>query len=90
MLTVIQLDSATDGLFTTSMVKITVADVNDNRPIFYPSQYSISLEESSSSNTEVVVVRATDNDAGPLGTVTYSIVSGNQRGYFEIASASGL
>ncbi|XP_061399055.1 protein dachsous-like, partial [Musca vetustissima] len=43
---------ATDrgGLSTTSIVKIQLNDINDNRPQFYPSQYKVSLRESSASS----------------------------------------
>lgn len=74
------------------MVKIQVTDVNDNRPIFYPSEYNVSLREggtSSSTTTPVVVVAATDLDSGRFGTVTYKIVSGNDAGLFTIDRYSG-
>ncbi|XP_060532504.1 protein dachsous [Cylas formicarius] len=85
---------ATDrgGLSTTAMVKIQVADVNDNRPVFYPSEYNVSLRDggaSSSATTPVVVVSATDPDSGKFGAVTYRIVAGNEAGLFRIDRATG-
>lgn len=74
------------------MVKVQVIDVNDNRPIFYPSEYNVSLREtggSSSSHAPVVVVAATDLDSGRYGTLTYKIVSGNEAGLFRIDHNSG-
>ncbi|KAG5896560.1 hypothetical protein JTB14_010389 [Gonioctena quinquepunctata] len=60
---------ATDrgGLSTTAMIKIQITDVNDNRPVFYPPEYYVSLRESgasSSAATPIVVVAATDADSG--------------------------
>ncbi|KYB28093.1 Protein dachsous-like Protein [Tribolium castaneum] len=85
---------ATDrgGLSTTAMVKIQVTDVNDNRPVFYPRVYNVSLREggaSSSATTPVVVVATTDPDSGRFGTVTYKIVAGNDAGLFRIDKNSG-
>lgn len=85
---------ATDrgGLSTTAMVKIQVTDVNDNRPIFYPPEYNVSLRDggaSSSATTPVVVVSATDADSGKFGTVTYRIAAGNENGLFRIDRNTG-
>ncbi|XP_074037726.1 dachsous cadherin-related 1 isoform X2 [Leptinotarsa decemlineata] len=85
---------ATDrgGLSTTAMLKIQITDVNDNRPIFYPPEYYVSLRErgsSSSATTPIVVVAATDADSGKFGTVTYKIVAGNEAGLFRIERATG-
>ena len=78
-----------DGLHTTAMVKINVRDVNDNRPIFYPATYSFNLAPNSQQGTEVAVVKATDEDSGSFGAVTYSISGGNSQGYFGIGETSG-
>ncbi|KAM7351502.1 dachsous cadherin-related 1 isoform 2-T2 [Cochliomyia hominivorax] len=85
---------ATDrgGLSTTSMVKIQLTDINDNRPIFYPQHYNVSLRETASttaSNTPIVTVAATDTDSGRFGTITYRIVSGNDAGLFRIERTTG-
>ncbi|XP_066154165.1 protein dachsous [Euwallacea fornicatus] len=85
---------ATDrgGLSTTAMVKIQVTDVNDNRPVFYPPEYNVSLRDgggSSSATAPVVVVSATDADSSKFGTVTYRIVAGNEGGLFRIDRNTG-
>lgn len=71
------------------MVKIQVTDVNDNRPIFYPRAYNVSLHEHKTGDLPVVVVAATDKDAGVYGTVRYAISSGNDDGVFRIDATSG-
>lgn len=74
------------------MVKIQLTDINDNRPIFYPREYNVSLREtitSTLSTTPVVVVVATDPDSGRFGTVSYRIVAGNEAGIFRIDRNSG-
>jgi protocadherin-16/23 len=77
------------GLSTTAMVKIQVVDVNDNRPTFYPREYNVSLRERETVNSPVVVVVATDKDAGKYGTVRYAIVAGNEEGLFRVEMSSG-
>lgn len=74
------------------MIKIQVTDVNDNRPIFYPREYNVSLREFNpavSSTTPVVVVVATDADSGRFGTVSYRIVAGNEAGIYRIDRVTG-
>lgn len=79
----------TGGLSTTAMVKIQLTDINDNRPIFYPREYNVSLRESLSTSASVVVVVASDPDSGRFGTVTYRIVAGNDAGIFRIDRVTG-
>ncbi|XP_073827275.1 dachsous cadherin-related 1 [Musca autumnalis] len=98
---------ATDrgGLSTTAIVKIQLTDINDNRPTFYPSQYKVSLRDSSSSLSSassgsaqtgtanaqipIVTVMATDPDSGRFGALTYRIVGGNDVSLFRIDRATG-
>jgi protocadherin-16/23 len=71
------------------MVKIQLTDINDNRPIFYPREYNVSLRESLPTSASVVVVVASDPDSGRFGTVTYRIVAGNDAGIFRIDRVTG-
>ncbi|GBP84754.1 Protein dachsous [Eumeta japonica] len=78
------------GLSTTAVVKIQLIDVNDNAPAFTARDYNVSLREGRISSTEpVVAVSALDADSGRYGTVTYRIVSGNERELFSINKDSG-
>ncbi|XP_076362796.1 protein dachsous-like isoform X2 [Tachypleus tridentatus] len=82
---------ATDrgGLSTTAMIKVQVVDVNDNRPVFYPREYNVSLREHANMLSSVVVVMASDVDSGVFGRITYSIVNGNGPGLFTIDENTG-
>lgn len=72
------------------MVKIQVTDVNDNRPIFYPREYNVSLRETETiGSTSIAAVVATDADSGRFGSISYRIVSGNEAGIFRIDRVSG-
>lgn len=80
------------GLRTTAIVKIQITDVNDNRPIFYPSEYNVSLRDATNAgfpSTSVVSVVATDVDSDRFGSVSYRIVSGNEAGIFRIDRITG-
>lgn len=80
----------TGGLSTTAIIKIQVTDFNDNAPIFYPSEYNVSLRETTiGQSTPVVSVVAADADSDRYGAVSYRIVSGNEAGIFRIDRTSG-
>ena len=72
-------------------VSITVLDVNDNRPIFRPSTYSVQLREDLPVGHDVVQVFASDLDQPntPNSRIIYSIASGNGEEKFRINSSSG-
>ena len=71
-------------------VQILVTDENDNNPIFAKTVYSASVVEEQTGQVDVVTVSAVDLDSGNLGTVTYSIESGNNNNAFTIHPTSGL
>ncbi|XP_063784903.1 protocadherin gamma-B1-like isoform X25 [Pseudophryne corroboree] len=77
----------------TTLIKITVMDVNDNFPIFAHEVFKVGLNESLPINTTVITVNATDRDEGVNGQITYSFskTSGNihHTGTFSINPISG-
>ena len=72
------------------MIKITVEDVNDNRPVFYPTNYTVNINVNSPIGTEVAIVHATDKDSGKWGSVQYQFVSGNTQNIFAINTQTGI
>ncbi|XP_011309154.1 protein dachsous [Fopius arisanus] len=82
---------ATDrgGLSTTTIVRVTVNDVNDNRPIFNPLQYNTTIRADSSAVGTILKVTAMDLDGGLFGQIAYRIISGNEGGLFRIDRTSG-
>ncbi|KAJ8676739.1 hypothetical protein QAD02_012526 [Eretmocerus hayati] len=82
---------ATDrgGLSTTSIVRVLVGDVNDNRPIFNPREYNVTLRVDGPLNGSILRCAAVDLDSGSFGHITYGIASGNEAGIFRIDRASG-
>lgn len=71
------------------MIKVQVIDVNDNRPVFYPVEYNVSLPEGELITTAVVIIVATDNDSGIFGEISYEIITGNDLGIFQIDYNTG-
>uniref|UniRef100_A0A8D2JQ57 Cadherin-23 n=1 Tax=Sciurus vulgaris TaxID=55149 RepID=A0A8D2JQ57_SCIVU len=87
-LTVIARDGG--GEETTGRVRINVLDVNDNVPTFQKDAYIGALRENEPSVTQLVRLRATDEDSPPNNQITYSIVDASAFGsYFDISMYEG-
>ncbi|XP_049895859.1 protocadherin-16-like [Epinephelus moara] len=84
--------TATDGggLSSAARVRVTVIDINDNRPTFYPVLYTVSLSTHSAPGTSVVKVTANDPDAGENGRVTYRTVPAGGSGFFTLNKDTGV
>uniref|UniRef100_A0AAV2MF92 Uncharacterized protein n=1 Tax=Knipowitschia caucasica TaxID=637954 RepID=A0AAV2MF92_KNICA len=79
------------GLRGTATATILVTDVNDHAPVFTQDSYSAQVWEDLELNSEVLVVSATDADAGPNAAVTFSVVDGDpeRRFFMETNRTSG-
>ncbi|XP_035482204.2 protocadherin-16 [Scophthalmus maximus] len=84
--------TATDGggLSSVARVHVSVVDINDNRPTFYPVLYTVSLSAHSAPGTSVVKVTANDADAGENGRVTYRTVPGGGSMFFTLNKDTGV
>ncbi|GBP48920.1 Protocadherin-like wing polarity protein stan [Eumeta japonica] len=80
-------DGGTPARSATASVVIVIQDVNDNDPVFSPSQYVVELAEDEPPGTPVVTVTATDADED--NRLHYEITGGNTRGRFSITSQNG-
>ena len=88
----------TDTTLATTVVKVTISDVNDNSPVFDREIYNVILvapavvDQSASTGSrwvDIGVVKATDRDGGVCGHVVYVIVAGNEHGLFRVDQHSG-
>ena len=70
-------------------MKITLTDVNDNKPVFAPSEYHVNVRDDASTNAPIALVRATDADAAHLGVVSYRLAAGNDDNLFRVDRVSG-
>uniref|UniRef100_A0A7N5ZQH1 Cadherin-12 n=1 Tax=Anabas testudineus TaxID=64144 RepID=A0A7N5ZQH1_ANATE len=74
------------GLTGTTVVNITLTDVNDNPPRFTQSIYQFRVPESSTSGAKVGRIQATDRDIGRNAEMYFTIVSGDGMDMFEIST----
>ncbi|XP_021103522.1 protocadherin-23 isoform X1 [Heterocephalus glaber] len=77
-LRVVAQDLGEPPLFATCLVSVTVADVNDNEPIFWRQVYNVTLAEHTPVGHCFLQVQASDADAGLYGCVEYSLYDGFQ------------
>uniref|UniRef100_A0A8C4NTH0 Protocadherin-16 n=1 Tax=Dicentrarchus labrax TaxID=13489 RepID=A0A8C4NTH0_DICLA len=87
-LTVTAMDGG--GLSSVARVRVSVVDINDNRPAFYPVLYTVSLSTHSAPGTSVVKVTANDPDSGENGRVTYRTVPGGGSAFFTLNKDTGV
>ena len=70
-------------------VRVDLLDINDNRPVFYPVSYAVSLSSQSAPGTSVVKVTALDPDTGENGRVMYRTVPGGNSPFFTLNKDTG-
>lgn len=73
-------------------VHITVTDLNDNPPVFTLDIYNVSIKNKDYGDISIVVVSATDLDAGENGHITYHFspqTSKDVRTHFELDEVTG-
>ncbi|HGF7193018.1 TPA: cadherin repeat domain-containing protein, partial [Vibrio cholerae] len=85
-------DAGLGGVKTTDItVKLNEQNLDDNAPVFEGTnkegQYSFNYDENSAADTVLGTVKASDADQE---TVTYSIKSGNDNGWFAINATTGV
>uniref|UniRef100_W5KLY4 Protocadherin-16 n=1 Tax=Astyanax mexicanus TaxID=7994 RepID=W5KLY4_ASTMX len=78
------------GLSSSAVVKVSLQDINDNRPTFYPVNYAVSLSSQSAPGTSVIRVTAHDPDGGENGKVTYRTVPGGGSNFFTLNKDTGV
>ncbi|XP_014036045.2 cadherin-20 [Salmo salar] len=74
------------GLAGTTVVNITLSDVNDNPPVFDQKLYQMSVLESAPVGSVVGRIRAKDRDIGINAEMRYSIIDGDGRDTFDIST----
>ncbi|XP_030629399.1 cadherin-12a [Chanos chanos] len=75
------------GLAGTTIINITLTDVNDNPPRFSKSIFHLRVPESSPVGSAVGSIKAHDLDSGKNAEVEYSIVPGDGGSMFDIHSS---
>ncbi|XP_072112240.1 protocadherin Fat 4 [Mobula birostris] len=70
-------DKGEPPLSSVTQVNITLLDINDNSPTFYPLQYFANIKENEPPGAYITAVSAADPDLGSNGTVSYTITAGD-------------
>lgn len=78
------------GTFPTTIVIVSVLDVNDNAPQFVGGPYHFETNEHSPVGTVVGIISAIDADIGTNSDIVFDIISGNQNSFFSIHPQSGI
>ena len=81
VLEVIAGDFGSPRLTSTTLVTLTITDVNDNYPIFSQPNYEFIVNEGDAVNTTVDQLTATDQDFGSNGSVTFNFSSPPPKDY---------
>ena len=68
---------------------ITIINNNDNAPLCDPSEVVSEVSENSAPNTLITTLVATDEDVGPDGDLTYTMVSGDST-LFRVEPSGGI
>ncbi|KAI8782077.1 protocadherin Fat 4 [Biomphalaria glabrata] len=79
-------DKGSPSLSVSSTITVTVTDVNDKPPVCASTLYTATVDENSQ-GTSVVTVSCPDSET--VGTVVYSITSGDTNSDFNINPATG-
>jgi hypothetical protein len=89
MFALIAYDSGIPPLSGTTSVRIEIADVNDNVPVFDRVSYGVSIPENVAVGTVILVVHASDPDVGANGEVVYLLKRRNRKSGSQHVSTSG-
>ena len=92
---ILNVQACDDGIpprcnFTT--VNVTVADFNDNKPIFHDLKSEVKVEENCNAGTNfILLLNVSDKDSGKNGEFTLSVSSSSEyRGVFDINAKNEL
>ncbi|NP_001019347.1 protocadherin 2 gamma 3 precursor [Danio rerio] len=79
-ITITATDEGSPPLSSTKNIHLTVADVNDNPPVFQQQNYRAHVQENNKAGSSICSVSATDPDWRQNGTVVYSLLSSDVSG----------
>ena len=88
-LTVVATDCGNPSRSSTSTIRITVTDINDNPPTFRQQTYRLELREDVGTPLNVLIITATDRDAPGTDNsrIAYTVLPNG--GFFEVDANSG-
>ncbi|XP_077999586.1 cadherin-23-like [Glandiceps talaboti] len=88
-LTIEAVDNGVNPRTGTSVILVTVQDINDNQPVFVQSNYDVNVLENITLDYIIISVSATDEDIEENAVITYAIIDGNIGNCFVIDTDTG-
>uniref|UniRef100_A0A3B5PZY7 Cadherin domain-containing protein n=1 Tax=Xiphophorus maculatus TaxID=8083 RepID=A0A3B5PZY7_XIPMA len=79
-ITIIATDQGSPPLSSSKIIQLSVADINDNPPVFEEQSYSAYVSENNKPGSSLCTVSARDPDWRQNGTVIYSLLPGEVNG----------
>lgn len=86
---VIARDQGVPPQSSTATVYLSVLDINDNSPEFYPQKYFLTVAEDTPIGTSLLKVTATDLDEGENAIITFKLETGGD-GLFSVDEWTGV
>ena len=80
----------TDAKSATTTIHVKILDANDNLPVFEKEIYKVNVSKTLQPGVDIIQVRATDDDAGENGKITYSLVKTRVSYIFQIVKDLGV
>ena len=77
------------GTASFALLRITIEDTNDNRPVIVPAQQSIILPEDFPF-ASVATFACFDSDAGTNGAIKFQLITGNEETRFNVSNSGTI
>ena len=77
------------NLSNSTIVRVNITDINDQRPTFPQSVYQVSISEAEPANFVVLTTAATDDDVGANARITYALSGENSNEFQRITHSNG-
>ena len=87
-LVVIATDKGVEPRSATTLLIVQINNLNDNRPVFNPQVYQLTISDNTPIGRSLCNVQATDKDIAPFNAFTYQITSGSTD-FFQINPTTG-
>lgn len=75
---------------STAVLTVLVTDVNDNPPVFNSTKFDVYITENEPPGTFVTQLIAHDADSARNSIIEYSIMDGDDHGFFEVNAKTGI
>lgn len=86
---IIAKDGGVPSKTSTTTLRVTVIDVNDNNPIFSRAIYDVKIDRFIAAGTVIAKVHATDSDKDLNSKIDFFLIDGNKDNFFLINISTG-